>query len=293
MGDEFETRVQQFVRDSNAILEPYLNTKYGLVLYSHKSTLRSNPVLFYGFNPGCEPSREHEIRWTIGQSLDYFSDGFDILKKRPSSDLIKSLRSERLHEECNLIDDQCWPFPSFVDNYPMGQAPYQKNTRNLLRAIGHPGALITNLLFLQSAKPTDIPKDQRFEDACWRVHELIFKITKPSLIVTCSTVLDRGLRRNLSLKLVPPPLDSGYGPPKGKWKCKQWEGKWRDEAMKDRRIVVCQIPHMSYYDIAADYSKKKGVAEWARGVLQDATKARPPQRHVGGVIESAPKAVQV
>ena len=36
-----------------------------------------------------------------------------------------------------------------------------------------------------------------------------------------------------------------------------------------KRIVVCQIPHMTYYDIDGDYSKNEGVAEWAKAVVKE------------------------
>ena len=81
MEGDNEQRVRQFVSISKIILEKYL-TQYGLVLYSHKSTLRHNPVLFYGYNPGCDPDIAHPIRWTVDKSLDYFEDGFKILQAK-------------------------------------------------------------------------------------------------------------------------------------------------------------------------------------------------------------------
>jgi hypothetical protein len=266
-----EELVQRFVNDTRELLKPQLSD-YGLIIYSHKSTLRRNRVLFYGFNPGYDPSREHAIRWTIGESLEYLSNGFEVQGKEVKGDLNQLPLSERLYEYCNLIDDQHWPYPSFETDYRVGQAPYQQHTRNLLRAIGHTDALITNLDFRQAAKPEDIPKNRKFEDACWKVHELIFRITQPNVIVTCAAVVDKCLERKLDLKLVPPARNSGYGPSQRKWKCKHWEGKWRDEAMKEHKIVVCQIPHMTYYDIAAEYSRKKGIAEWARSIVHEGMK---------------------
>jgi len=265
-----EQRVQQFVRDSKNILKAYLN-EYGLVIYSHKTTLRPNLVLFYGINPGYDPARHHRIRWKIRESLDYFADGFKVLEAEANTDRDKLPRPERLHEHLNLIDDQCWPYPSFTADYRMGRAPYQQHARNLLRTIGRPDALITNLLFGQAARTKDIPKNQPFDEACWKVHELILQIAKPNVIVTCATVVDKRLRRQLGLNLVPPARDSGYGPPHARWTCKQWEGTWRDEATMERRIVVCQIPQMAFFDITAEYSRNSGALEWAKAVVQRAT----------------------
>ena len=74
----------------------------------------------------------------------------------------------------------------------------------------------------------------------------------------------------MSLKLVPPVKNSGYGSPQRKWNCKHWEGQWQDETVSElKRIVVCQIPHMTYYDIDGDYSKNEGVAEWPKAVVKE------------------------
>src|ERR1700724_3116138 len=96
-----------------------------------------------------------------------------------NGDSKKLLGSERLHEDCNLIDDQCWP------NHEIGRERDQRHTRNLLTAIGCDGALITNLHFPQAARAEDMrqqleeDKYNQFEKACWCVHDLIFQITEP------------------------------------------------------------------------------------------------------------------
>jgi len=233
-------------------------------------------VLFYGINPGYDPSktRDHPITWKIGDSLDYFVDGFSNVRKAISAKAEGLPNSERLHSDCNLIDDQFWPRPSLKGDHPTGRAPYQNHTRNMLLSIGHGGALITNLLFLQAAKPKEIGKELKgrkykdFEDACWQVHELIFQITQPRVVVTCSSALNEGLRKRLKLTLVPPTKNSGYGPEQRKWHCKQWRGSWRCESGNNREIAVCQVPHMSYYNVQGDYSKKNGVSEWARTITE-------------------------
>ena len=274
VDDKNEIQVQQFVRESKEILRPYLEEP-GLVIYSHKSTLRRNLVLFYGFNPGYDPSKEHCIRWSIGQSIERFADGFDSLRKRTDADSDKLTAIERLHTDCNLIDDQCWPFPSFRKDYRVGRARYQSNTRSLLTQLGCGDALITNGLFLQSIGP-EVLRDQlgrngyqELVDACWKVHELIFEITQPRVIIACASVVNDVLRERLGLTLKPgePPLHSGYQ----NWKCQHWIGSWKDKSEEERRIVVCQVPHMSFYNVGAEYSRKAGVPVWAKAIVDAAT----------------------
>ena len=109
-------QVQRFVTDSKRSLEPYLN-EYGLVIYSNKSTLRRNPVVFYGLNPGCDPDIGHPIRWTIEKSLDHFEDGFKILQETRDS----------AGSSLNLINDQCWPGPRFEKDSKKGFSRLLKN----------------------------------------------------------------------------------------------------------------------------------------------------------------------
>lgn len=265
MGHGNEDLVQQFVEESKGILKGHLE-QYGLLIYSNKSTLRRNPVLFYGVNPGGDPARNHATRWTIDESLDVFSNGFDDLRKEANDDPNKLRDERRLHEDCNLIDDQRWPRPN--PNQPdsnRGRQRYQNNTRDLLTAIGHRDALITNLLFLQTTRPEDMRRDltkdeyKQFKDDCWDVHKLICRITEPKVIVTCASVVDGGLKESFSLKLLDH-RSSGYA----NWLCKHWEGTWNN-----KKIVVLQIGHPSYYKINAQGGKHE-IAEWAKGIVAKA-----------------------
>ena len=119
----------------------------------------------------------------IDKSLDEFANDFGELKNGKDAEGERVPLSERLHADRNLIDDQRWPFQSPEDDFPAGRERYQEHTRNLLKAVGCRDALITNLLFLQAARPNDIHgqlngKHKDFEGAYLRVHDLIFEMTK-------------------------------------------------------------------------------------------------------------------
>jgi hypothetical protein len=270
MSQTDDDLVEQFFKPTQKILSPrHYDQKWGLVIYSNKTTLRrNNRVLFYGVNPGYDPEVKQPIRWSINDSLTFFADGFRKVKDESDSDSNKLLPHERLHPDCNLIDDQSWPDRG---NPARGRAKYQQATRCLLKGIGHPDALVTNWFFHQTKNVAELDSGLKdtgqkdFLDACWRVHQLIFEITKPRVIVTCSSVLERGLKKRLGLKRVPPDKDSGYGPNGRKWKCREWEGTWGDQ-----RIVVCQVPHSTYYDFEAEYCKTNDVIGWAKQVVAKA-----------------------
>jgi hypothetical protein len=249
-----ESLVQQFVRNSKESLKPCLK-EYGLVLYSHKSTLRRNPVLFYGYNPGCDPSVSHPIRWTIEQSLDYFEDGFKILED-----------SEFRGNNPGLINEQRWPTPSFSRDYDKGQAPYQRRTRCLLEAIGCCDALVTNLFFRQTrdAEQLRATLGDDFVEACWRVHEIIFRITEPNVIIACREVVRQMFRREFGLGSSP---ISEIRAKHAEWKCRHWQGNW-----EGRPIDVLEIPHFSRYDITKP--ARKSVLDWAEEIVSTCVETR-------------------
>jgi hypothetical protein len=215
----------------------------GLVIYSSKNTLCSNPVLFFGINPGIPPSLEHEICWTMRQSLRYFSNGYDVLKYDSSAK----------KAEYNLIDDQCWPRPPLYQkpDYPPGDAPYQRRVRYLLHEIGHPNALVTNLIFLQSRSLRTLhsalppPERKKLLNVCWSVHEEIFKICDPNIVITCPAVIKEFLRQKFGLWSVETfPARHVLNGDGRDWQCQVWEGEWNK-----RSLTVITMPHMSIYDI--------------------------------------------
>jgi hypothetical protein len=209
MDSDNEHQIKQFVSDAKQFLNGCLKD-YGLVLYSYKSTLRSNPVLFYGFNPGYDPDIDHSLRWTIEQSLDHFENGFDVLRDEGSQE-----------RRPGLINDQRWPRSGSKKLHEIGQAPYQVRTRCLLEAVGHPDALVTNLFFhqTQDAEKLKTTLTDDFAEACWRVHKELFQVTKPKVVITCSTVVMELFKR----KFVPVPRSiSRINAAHYNWTCKHW-----------------------------------------------------------------------
>ena len=245
-----DQQVQQFVKDSKSILKAHLN-EYGLTLYSHKSTLRHNPVLFYGYNPGYDPKTvvDPAIRWTIEESLDYFRNGFKNLQESRDAP----------GRSLDLINDQPWPMPPrFVNYYEKGQAPYQQRVRRLLEAIDHRDALVTNLFFLQTrdAEQHRAIPDEEYKKACWKVHEIIFQITGPRVVITFHNTVKHGLRDAFRLG----PVDerpTGWGSHKGK----HWQGHW-----KSRKICVVSFPHFSRFDIPQ--ASRTDVFKWVDDIVR-------------------------
>src|ERR1700746_1254978 len=104
--------LQSFINRTAGILDPYTKRK-GSVMYSHPITFRWNPVLFYGINPGYDPTKAAHllITWEIGESLHYFAQGFEDRLEREKNalkklghDLSEPLPSrERLHANCNFV----------------------------------------------------------------------------------------------------------------------------------------------------------------------------------------------
>lgn len=255
--DSNKQELEKFVAQCKDILDSDLE-KTGLVIYSDRNTLRPNPVLFYGINPGQDPKNHHHTHWSIEKSLNEFASG------HPS-----------------LITHQAWPKRkvvggTYVNDYEPGQAPYQRRTQHLLNEIGHSNALVTNLLFLQSRGVQELGKMQTLADSekllasCWQVHELILEICRPEVIITCTTAVDRCMGEKFELREeshfpAMHVLNDGKGKDR---QCTVFTGNW-----KERALTVVAIPHMSYYAITSPH--RKAVVEKLKSVVKTATNGRP------------------
>lgn len=213
---------------------------------------------FFGFNPGCDPTVSHPIRWTIEQSLVYFQQGFTTLAGYDSG-----------KANPDLINDQRCPKPNFNGDYEKGQAPYQKRTRCLLEAIGHGDALVTNLFFRQTRDAQELRDrlNDDFMERCWRVHEHVLEITNPEVIITCRGAIEGVFRRTFELGSEPV---QEIGAEHGRWKCRHWRGQWQS-----KRIDIIEIPHLSRYDITKP--SRKTVLDWTREIVSQVC-----GRQVGG-----------
>ena len=147
-------------------------------------------------------------------------------------------------------------------DYPEGQAPYQRRVRFLLEAIAHPDALVTNLYFLQTrdAEQLEAILSKEFVKACWEVHELLFKITEPRVIITCHDVTEEVFCGKFVLGSKPVEIEAKHG----NWKCRRLQGQW-----KSREICVVKIPHLSIYDITQP--RCRTVLEWVKKIVRECT----------------------
>jgi hypothetical protein len=279
-----EQTITEFVCKAENILRPYSDLA-GSVLYSSKSTLKLNSIVFYGINPGYEQTANHKACWKIGDSLTEFADGFPDLASEPNKHVNPIPTTERLHRDCNLLDDQQWPYVGrggeLRYKWAIGQANYQNNTRSLLRLIpANFNVIVGNWFFLQSRTADGMKEELEkrghnyatFLDDCWRLQRVLFELTKPCLLITCEDVLGRaGLRRKLKLRANGEPIFSGHRHHGNQTYCQHFRGCWLDESSNEHKIHVCKIPHSSWYNIVGKkYQDHLLVSDWFSNVVRSA-----------------------
>jgi hypothetical protein len=279
-----EDAVREFVCKARNILDAYRDLA-GSVLYSNKSTLKLNSVVFYGINPGYEQTANHKVCWKIGNSLTEFAAGFPDLASEPNKHINPISTAERLHGDRNLIDDQQWPFVGRGGHlrykWAIGQSSYQNNTRDLLRLIpAHLNVIVGNWFFLQSRTADDMKEElekrgynyARFLDDCWRLQQVLLELTQPCLLITCEDVLSRAaLRGKLKLRADGEPIFSGHRHHGNRTYCQHFRGCWLDESGNEHKIHVCKIPHSSWYNIAGKkYQDSLPFSDWFANVVRTA-----------------------
>jgi hypothetical protein len=279
-----EDAVRDFVSKAGDILRPYRDLA-GSVLYSNKRTFKRNSIVFYGINPGYDQAAKHKVCWEIGYSLAQFAAGFPELDGEPNKQINPIPAGERLHRDPNLIDDQQWPYVGRGGHlrykWAIGQAKYQNNTRDLLRLIpAHLNVIVGNWFFLQSRTAEGMKEElekrghnyPRFLDDCWRLQQVLFELTKPSLLITCEDVLSRaGLRSKLKLRPDGEPIFSGHRHHGNQTYCQHLRGCWLDESGNEHKIHVCKIPHSSWYGIVdKKYQDNLSVSDWFANVVRTA-----------------------
>ena len=243
----------EFLAQAKVELAQYLDCT-GLLIYSSVGTLRRNAVIYWGFNPGQDPDVQHETNWKIRDALEYFP-----------------AQSE------SLIDAQRWPNTArgeIVDehgirrykvDYNAGMAPYQRGVRHLLQAIQHPNALVNNYIFVQSRCMESLPETDELVARCWRVHELIFQITQPQVLITNAGVVASMRRRGLEslVREEVCPVPSGWA----NWRCKVWKG---------RRFLVIETPHMSFWGKTI-HTKGEEAVMWVSEKIRERLQGCHPQ----------------
>lgn len=242
--------------------------------------------MFYGINPGYDQAAKHKVCWKIGDSLAEFAAGFPDLDSEPNKHINPIPSTERLHKDPNLIDDQQWPCVQrdgqLCYRWGIGKATYQANTRDLLKLVpAHLNVIVGNWFVLQTRTAAGIKTElekrghnyARFLDDCWRVQELIFRITRPCLLITCEGVIGPArLRRKLKLRKVSERIFSGQLYQGNRTYCDHLRGFWLDELGNEQRIHVCKIPHSSWYNIVdKKYQDDLLVSDWFANVVQTAS----------------------
>ena len=244
MSEEQKKVVREFVEFTGNALKPFLD-RLGLVIYSKPCTLTLNPVMFWGFNPGQDPTVVDATAYPIKLDLESFP-----------------------HRNQSLLDT-VWPDSSaqqvrrgphgikyFSRHYREGEAPYQKGTKTLLGHIGHPFAIVTNFVFQQTAKEDDVRRLSDFKllvQCCSIVHRRMFEIARPKVLFTTAGVLDL-LRLNKFIEI-------------GTGETGPWSGYSRSNVAKWEAtsefgpLTILQIPHMSYWGNIVTNPRNQTAAE--------------------------------
>jgi hypothetical protein len=258
-GKSAKNDLAAFLTTARRELEPYCG-KIGLVIYSAVDTLASNPVIFWGFNPGQDPTVSDPTHWTITEALTRFPTQKESLLLQVWPDAKSRTRNEggkRVYRR----------------SFPAGGAPYQRGIRHLLSAIGHfgegtnfPEPLVTNFLFVQTGSAREagaMPNIKDIVERCWRVHEQIFSIAQPRVLITSASVLEYVRRFNLmDLNATDEqPIPTGYF----NWCCKRWE-----TVIEHGRVVVLQVPHMSYWGGCIEKEKSQKAVKWVAKMVRNA-----------------------
>lgn len=257
-ANERKTYIEAFLKTAQRELAPY-SESIGLVIYSPVDTLAPNPVAFWGFNPGQDPKVTDPTHWTIAEALSRFPTQTESLLMQVWPDARGGTRDEREKRV-------------YCRAFPAGGAPYQRGIRHLLSAIrrsrqgtNFPEPLVTNFLFLQTASAEEAGAMRNIGDIvqrCWRVHEAIFGIAQPRVLITSANVLEYVRRFTLMpLKPTNESIHSGYS----NWCCKKWE-----TVVKHGGMTVLQVPHMSYWGGCIERERSQEAVAWIEKMVRKA-----------------------
>jgi hypothetical protein len=255
-----EHAVADFTRRTGELLAGHLND-LGLLVYSSVDTLKESPVVFWGYNPGGGDEVTDPTLWTIAEALERF----------PSQDY-------------SFITGQQWPNGSlgtvpdgkggkrYWVNYEVGQAPYQRAVAAVLNRVGYPQALVTNFIFFQSQRQDDLQDTDRKIDLCWPVHQLLFQIARPRVLITTKTVTDHLQRRGLmQFGRIAGSIASGWS----NWKCSHWREVKVPSCPTLGDLTVLTIAHPSFWGKVID--RKGGDAlRWLSEKVGEALKPTGP-----------------
>lgn len=195
----------------------------GSFLYSAANTLRKGDFYFLGLNPGGNAGTQ-----TIDAAF---------------GDLIKN-------SENNAYLDEEWE--SEKKQYEKGKHPLQKNAKTLfddVLKVELRNVCSSNLIFIQSSEEggSGYPKNA---DICWPVHEMIFNIVQPKVVITFGRQPFDYIANKYSAKEFEEKL-AGHG----KWKCRTEIATYEAEALPFKlQFRLIGLPHLSRYHINKDIS---------------------------------------
>lgn len=190
-------------------------------------------MVICGLNPGQDSTKNptHESNPFLAKSIDDFGGG-----------------------QRDLITKQKWLLPSGKP-YRLGEAPYKIRISSLRDYIGHPHALVTNLIFIQTQREVNLPlgeEGRSLRDACWEVHQNILDITQAEVIIALGCTAFNEFKRRLHGSDPVEKRESGHG----KWVCRRTYGSW-----KGKQLTIFGLPHLSSYKIDRYPSVLHWVAE--------------------------------
>ena len=190
----------------------------GGVLYSSYHTVRENNIILMGLNPGGD---SNEIKHTI------IEDIYEVYEKSKNNEKWSSYFDEDWDNESNLAQN----IKKFVEKI-FGS---QEQLRDLL---------CTNLVFVRSRDEGCI--NEELMDKCWPVHQWLFEIIRPALIIVYSSKAYNYLKNRLEIKNAEEKkIPSGRS---------NWNILVSDCSvnLKDNRFIkgkLIYIPHFSRYSI--------------------------------------------
>ncbi len=232
--------VSEFVTLSERVLKPYLDC-IGLLVYSPAATLRpDNRFMYWGYNPGQSPRIQDKTHWTVRKSIEGFPTQICLINEQ---------RWPNARMGTTLVDGE----ERYAQRYETGRAPYQCGVRHILEFIGHPDALVTNLLFFQTSRQEHLRPTKEQIDCCWEVHEFLMEKTKARVLITTGGVAREVRRFGLMDLREVDRCPSGYG----NWSCRLYENRRGLPA-------VITAPHMSYWGSCIVKDKYGPALSWIK-----------------------------
>ena len=221
-----------FARLQEQVSETGLASRPGKLLYSGPQTLRPGVLYLLGYNPGGDPEAENA---SVRSQLDAWG-------QRQGS--------------WNEFLDECWRPRGKL--HPPGEAPLQRRVIFMLRGLGYDVRTVcaANLIFVRSVDAESLEDGDELAEKCWRVHELILNVVRPSCIVAFGGEVSSFILSKAQMTGSGGAYPSGHG----NWGCSYFR-----MVLQGRDTGLISLPHLSRYAI----DRHPDVVEWMRGRISD------------------------